>query len=244
MEPEFEKKYHSLEKELWWFVSRRNIIVRIVKKYKRNIKILEIGCASGQLISKLKRYNYKSVIGIDISKEAIKQCKNRNIENIICMDGSKLGFKNNEFDLIIASDILEHIYDDLHALNEWKRVLNKGGELILFVPAFNFLWSDHDILNKHFRRYNRRRLQILVEKCELKMIRISFWNFFLFFPIAIARWLKRIIKIKSDGDLFKINKFANIFFVIILMVENTYCKFFNLPLGLSLFIIARKQNLD
>jgi len=242
LEKEFEKKYHSFEKSHWWFVSRRDIIGRLIKKYDKNVKILEIGCSSGQLINRLNMAGYRKIIGIDISSEAINSCNNNDVRSVIQMQGSELGFKESEFDLIIASDILEHINNDFHTVREWKRVLKKSGDIITFVPAFSFLWSFHDIENKHFRRYNRRELLSLFKKNRLQIVRISYWNFFLFFPILVDRlFRKKIMKhSRSRSDLFEMNGIVNYFLSIMLMTENVFCSFFNLPVGLSLFIIAKK----
>jgi len=242
LDKEFEKKYHSLEKSYWWFVSRRDIIRKLIKKYDKSVKILEIGSSSGKLISSLNMAGYRKIIGIDISREAINSCIDNDISRIIQMEGSELGFKEGEFDLIIASDILEHINNDFHAISEWKRVLKTSGNIIAFVPAFSFLWSHHDIENKHFRRYNRGELLSLFRKNGLQVVRISYWNFTLFFPIFFNRVLKKAIRkdSQSRSDLYRMKGIVNSFLSVILMVENTFCKFFNLPLGLSLFMIAKK----
>lgn len=242
MEKRYEKKYHYLEQTHWWFVSRRNIICNLIEKYKKNIKILEIGCSGGELINVINKKGYKNVFGIDKSKDAIKLCIDKNMINIVLMDGIQLGFKDNEFDIIIVSDVLEHIDNDTTAVGEWMRVLKKSGNIINFVPAFNFLWSDHDIVNKHFRRYNKWALRSLFEKSRLRVIRISYWNFILFFPISLIRFLKIITmkSLRSEGQLYNTNKMLNRILSIILIYENFHLRFFNLPIGLSLFLIAEK----
>ena len=243
MEKEFEKKYHSLEKDHWWFISRRDCILRIIQRSEKKRKILEIGCSSGQLMDALNKAKLKDIIGIDISHEAIHLCKKNNIKNIVQMDGSKTGFKEGKFDLIIASDILEHLNDDYEAIIEWKRILKDDGEMLVFVPAFKMLWSDHDIFNKHIRRYNRREIKALFKKTGLKTVRVSYWNFFLFFPVFIKRAIvnKIIKRSKPKHDLFRTNKAINFFLCLLLAMENSYCRLFNLPIGLSLFIIAKKE---
>jgi len=242
MEREFEKKYHTLEKDHWWFISRRDAVKRIVNKYDKNIKLLEIGCSSGQLVDVLNRAEYSDITGIDISKEAVHLCKRRNMRDVIQMDGSKMGFKTEKFDLIIASDILEHMDDDFHAIREWRRVLKENGEIVAFVPAFKLLWGGHDVANKHFRRYNKRELISLFKENGFEVVRVSYWNFFLFFPILITRLIKRKITkfSKPKDELFRVNKIVNQFLVALLRAENIYCNFFNFPVGLSLFIIAKK----
>ena len=242
MEIAFEKKYHSLERNHWWFVSRRKMIAQIVCKYGKNTKILEVGCSSGQLMKMLEEAEYKNVIGIDMSKEAIRMCRTSGVRDVVRMDGSELGFKENSFDLLIASDVLEHIRDDSKAVFDWKRVLKKGGDIIAFVPAFKSLWSGHDVVNRHFRRYNKRELQALFKQNELSVKRTSYWNFVLFLPVSLRRIVENKIATssRSQDDLFRWSRMANFFLGLILKIENMWCRFFPLPFGLSLFVIARK----
>ena len=185
MEENYERAYHSLEGIHWWFVARRDIIIKIIesliKSHDKNIKILDIGCSGGQLLSSLYKKGFTNLWGIDISKNAIQHCIRKNLNNVYLMDCSELSFKNSEFDIIIASDVLEHVRDDEKAICEWQRVLKKDGFIICFVPAFPFLWSYHDIVNKHFRRYTSKNLSSLFNKNEFKIIRLSYWNILLFF---------------------------------------------------------------
>ena len=73
------------------------------------------------------------------------------------MDAAKLEFEDKKFDVIIASDVLEHINLDVEALKEWKRVLKPNGHMILFVPAKKVLWSNNDVYSQHFRRYEKKQ---------------------------------------------------------------------------------------
>jgi ubiquinone/menaquinone biosynthesis C-methylase UbiE len=218
------------------------MIAQIVRRYGKNIKILEIGCSSGQLMKMLEKAEYKNVIGIDMSEEAIRTCRTNGVRNVVRMDGSELGFKENSFDLLIASDVLEHISDDSKAVSDWRRVLKKGGDIIAFVPAFKSLWSGHDVVNRHCRRYNKRELQALFRQNELSVKRTSYWNFVLFLPVSLRRLVenKMAKPSRSQDDLFRMSWVANFFLGLILKVENRWCRFFALPFGLSLFVIARK----
>ena len=128
MEPIFESKYHLLEKNHWWFVSRRDIIFTLLEQLKvgKEKKILDIGCSGGILIESLRDQGYINIHGIDISEKAIDVCKTRGINTVLVSPGEATNFSDNEFDVIIASDILEHIEDDNKALNEWYRILKPG----------------------------------------------------------------------------------------------------------------------
>ena len=152
MKIDFEKRYHLVEEKHWWFVGRREIIIKLIKKIflqRQNIKILEIGCSSGPLLKLLVSQGYSQVVGIDNSKEAIRLCKERGFKKVYLKDGAKPSFKSEQFDVVIASDVLEHIQDDKRAIKGWQRILKKGGFIICFVPALKYLWSKHDEDNKH-----------------------------------------------------------------------------------------------
>ena len=245
MDKSYEKKYHKLEEKNWWFISRRNFISQLMKKIgiDQNAKVLEIGCSGGPLIEFLGNTGYSDITGIDLSKDAIDLCKKRGIKKVRVMDGAKTLFRENEFDLIIASDILEHIKDDDSALCEWYRLLKPKGELIVFVPAFNFLWSGHDEVNKHFRRYNKPSLISKMKKAQFKLQKVSYWNFFLFFPTYLLRTFQHsLLKKKSESkdQLFELNPLINRILITLLKFENFLLKYFNFPIGVSIFVVGRK----
>lgn len=240
-----ELKYHELEENTWWFVSRRNIILKLIKKLnlKKDAKILDIGCSGGPLIKLLSQNGFIEVYGIDISSEAIGLCKERGIENVAVMDGTKTQFNDNEFDLIISSDTLEHIENDIDALSEWRRILKPNGSLIIFVPVFNFLWSSHDEIFQHFRRYSKPAFLEKLKNSGFKIIRNSYWNFCLFFPTSLMRILQRLHFLKkSKGSLlYKLNPWLDRCLVILLSIENNFLDFFNFPVGASIFAVCKTK---
>jgi SAM-dependent methyltransferase len=245
MKVDFEKKYHFLEEKHWWFVSRRAIILALVKKYYHNrkrTKILEIGCSGGPLLNILVSHGYSRICGIDISKKAVQLCKARGFKDVFLMDGAKPLFDSEEFDLIIASDVLEHIHDDEKAVREWKRVLKKEGGIICFVPALKALWSKHDEDNEHWRRYTKKDLEDVFKKNDFKIIRSSFWNIALFLPTLFYRFLTTsLLKGSSTVQLKKSNYALNYFLSKLLSIENFFLKIgANYPIGISVFVIAKK----
>ena len=131
MKKSYESKYHNLEMVYWWFEGRRDIIFKLLHLENKNSKILEVGCSGGPLLNYLKQKNFNNLYGMDISLDAVNLCKKRGIKNVLVGDGSKTGFKDNSFDIIIASDILEHIKNDSLALLEWNRILKNKGKLNL-----------------------------------------------------------------------------------------------------------------
>jgi SAM-dependent methyltransferase len=245
MKSAFEKKYHLLEEKHWWFVGRREIILALAGKYyhgRKKIKILEIGCSGGPLLEILSSHGYSDVVGIDNSKKAILLCKERGFKNVFLMNGVKPHFKDEEFDLIIASDVLEHILDDDNAVKEWKRNLKREGIIICFVPAFRALWSKHDEDNKHCRRYTKRELQNIFAKNDFSILKASYWNIILFFPTLFYRLLMRSFLKRYSGDqLKKSNYVLNHLLSKLLSIENFFLKIgLSYPIGISVFVVAKK----
>ena len=166
MKKDYEAQYHLLEEDHYWFRGRRHVVHELVLKANRDpeCRILEIGCSGGPLIQQLHGDGYRHVTGIDISAEGIEQCRRRGLADTHVMDAQEMSFADGSFDVVTASDVLEHLADAPRAIREWRRLLKPGGTLIVFVPAFQFLWTEHDEANKHFRRYHRQELSQLLAR--------------------------------------------------------------------------------
>ena len=154
-------------------------------------------------------------------------------------------FDNNHFDLVCAFDVIEHVADDLKAMSEMKRVSKQNGVLFITVPAFMFLWSHHDDVNHHYRRYTLSQLKLLSSSNKLKVEFNSYFNFFLFFPIAFYRLsISRIFKTrKGAGSDFEINsksRFLNDIFFKIFKFEEKIITRSKLPVGVSIISVLRK----
>ena len=124
-----------------------------------------------------------------------------------------------------------------------KNLLNENGKLIVFVPAFMSLWSLHDEVNMHFRRYTKKELVEKLDNAGFSIEKSSYWNFILFFPILIFRKVQKFrIKPenKSDGDL-KSNRILNFLFYHLLNIENKLLKLINFPFGISVFCISSQK---
>ena len=244
MHKEFEANYHSTEENHFWFRARRQFIIQLLKNYPRDNRILDIGCSSGILLSDLIKngFNPSEMYGIDISQQAIDNCKKNGIVNAFVMDAQNINLSKS-FDIIIASDSLEHLKNDEKALQSWYNLLKPDGILYVFVPAYRFLWSHHDDINKHYRRYTRSNLRDKLNNSDFKIVKSGYWNFVLFLPIMIMRLLGKLIpskKSNTTGDLQKLSRLNRIFFQI-LCLENKILKHLNFPFGLSAFCIARKK---
>ena len=159
---------------------------------------------------------------------------------MFCNDAAKLCFKDKTFDCVIVLDVLEHLDNDKDAYREALRVLKRNSYLIISVPAMKFLFGPHDRRLKHRRRYSRKMLKDLINDSNLKIIKFTYWNSFLFLPIALIRLYKKMFNIKKS-DLTEFNKNINFVLTKTLIFENKLIKKgFKFPFGLSLVVVLKK----
>lgn len=247
MDKIYEKQYHQLERTHFWFVSRRRKVLSLMtidpeKSY------LDIGCSSGFLLTELleKGAAKDHVFGVDISDEALAACREKGLSKVYKMDAARIDLPANSFDYIIASDCLEHLQDDREALLNWQKLLKPGGRLILFVPAFMFLWSPHDVVNHHFRRYTGGELVRKVKDAQFTVARQGYWNFTLFLPIFMYRvirkiWQKLGRQESPNADLKPAHPLVNRFLSGVLNLENLLTRYIRFPFGISFYCIAGKK---
>jgi len=242
MEAQFEDTYHQIETEHFWFKSRRRYIRQLLKDTPKDAKILDIGCSSGILLNELVEDGFKkdNLYGIDVSEKAIANCKSNGIKHAFVMDAQDITLNHN-FDVIIASDCLEHLRDDEKALKNWYNLLEETGSLYVFVPAFMSLWSHHDEVNLHYRRYTLSQLKQKLQRTGFEVLKSSYWNFFLFIPVWIFRQIGKLQKTqKATGDLDGVPA-ANSLLLGIISLENRLLRWVSFPFGVSTFCIVKKR---
>lgn len=232
MKQNYEKIYRLYEKEWWWFVGRHDLISKLLADTP-NAKILEIGCSSGTNSDILASQTY---YGIDISKDAIKS--GDRAKNLIIGTAETLPFPDQSFDIILLLDVIEHLETEATALLEAHRVLKSNGTALVLVPAFELLWDAHDDLNEHKRRYTKTMLAKALK--SFSAIKFTYWNFFLFFPIALMKLLKK--NISTNSDFMELPKTLDSILLAILKLENKLIyKGIYFPIGITLLCICRKK---
>jgi len=245
MEIRYASKYHRLEESHWWFLGRRDIIYRLMKDHRRDAEILDIGCSGCALLGFLRKRGFTRLQGIDISEDAIDICKQKGISSVHIAHAEKTEFTDQRFDILIASDILEHVKEEDKALSEWHRILKKNGTLIIFVPAFQFLWSRHDEVNLHYRRYVQSVLIEILQKNGFRIERSSYWNFILCLPVSLLRLVRKYLvgnRERSGDHLHETSPLINKLLEYLLKFENRALSTgMNFALGMSVFAIARKE---
>lgn len=243
MKLELYDTYRKVEASHWWFVVRRGIISDLISEYKINFKskILDVGCNYGYFVGELQKQGFRESFGTDISKEAIDYGKKEMINNLSISFADKLIFPDNNFDLTMALDVIEHIENDQIAIKEIARVTKQGGHFFVMVPAYMFLWSLQDDVAKHYRRYSKKTLAESMENSGFEIIRMTYFNSFLFLPIVLIRKIERFTKTNRSSDFDLNNRFTNIILKIIFGLERPLLKLINFPFGVSILMVAKKK---
>ena len=200
MDQKFYQEYYKLEREGWWFKARLSILENYCQAIitKPDIKILNVGAATGATSEMLSKYG--KVTSLEYDKFCCKFLKEKTGIEAINASLTELPLENNSYDMICAFDVIEHIEDDNKAVEEIYRVLKPKGKYFITVPAFQSLWSNHDLVNHHFRRYKKKLLNKLIENTNLKINHSTYFNFWLFIPIYITRFILNNTPIKKDSN--------------------------------------------
>jgi SAM-dependent methyltransferase len=234
---------YSLESFYWWFVARRRLLDWVLGRLSRELRrpvIFDAGCGTGINYSVLAKYG--ETISSDSSEEALRFSRERGVEGLVRCRVEGLPFGADTFDLITALDMLEHIDDDLGALAELRRVAKKGGRLVITVPAYGFLWSEHDEALHHRRRYAASELRNKLTRAGFEVERVSYYITLLFFPILFARFAQSVFKksVYPKTSHILLPAWLNSLLIVILDLERFLLRWINLPFGVSLVCLARK----
>jgi SAM-dependent methyltransferase len=191
VEEQVYQELYELEDEHWWFRGRRAVIRALLDRapLPERPRILDAGCGTGRNLVELGALG--DARGVDPSPDAIAFCRRRGLGAVTEAGIESLPFPDGSFDLVVATDVIEHIEDDAGALAELGRVAAGGGFLLLTVPAYMWLWSQHDDSHHHRRRYTLRMLRDRVQAAGWRPTAESYFNTTLLGPIAAVRTLTR-----------------------------------------------------
>lgn len=188
----YEAELFKLEDAHWWYRGRRRVLSALIEVDRTGPfgRILDVGCGTGRNLQELRRYG--DVVGVEPSAAAVSFARASELP-VQQAEAEALPFDDATFDFITALDVIEHIEDDRGALREMRRVLAPAGSAIITVPAYQWLWSAHDDMNLHKRRYTATLLRDRAESAGWAVVRLTYFNSLLLPPIALHRRLQSVI---------------------------------------------------
>lgn len=245
MDASLYEAHDRLEDTHWWFEGRRQVIARVLEKrlhVKEGRRILDVGCGTGGMFPLLARFG--EVEGAEYSPDARERAARRfpGVKVSPCVLPADL--PQGQWDLLTAFDVLEHVDEPVGALFAMRERLAPSGQVVVTVPALQALWSRHDELNHHKRRYTRGQLEEQLRGAGLTVRYASYFNTLLFPAVAGVRALHKLApgRFSDEGsDLAEVPAPLNLALTALFTLESRVLPRLSLPVGVSLIAVADRD---
>ena len=228
----------ALDQTHWWYVARRRILSDVVGriiKPPKDARILEIGCGTGHNFGMLGAFGTVDALEVDA---AARQIASERLGRPV--GSSSLpeldGIADASYDLIALLDVLEHVAADTASLTAIRAKLKPGGRILLTVPANQWMWSAHDTVHHHFRRYSGTDLKRVIGGAGLRTDLLTHFNTILFPLAAMVRLLGKITGREELDDAQPIAP-LNAAFTWIFGIERRLVGRVPMPFGVSLVAV-------
>ena len=242
MEPGVYDEEARVEADHWWFVGRRRLFQREIASIaiSRDAPALDAGTGAGANLRLLRSLGFTAISGLDSSPIARRYCAEKGFPGVSLGDIQKMPFADAAFDLVLATDVIEHVADDDAAIRELHRVLRPGGRALITVPTFMALWGFQDEVAQHKRRYRLGELLTKLRAAGFEIGPHYYFNFILLVPILIARRLMRWIKPSISSENQINNRLLNRILSAIFRADVFMAPWLRMPFGVSALVVARR----
>jgi len=223
----------------WWYTARRDILADFLAReghLPRDARILEIGCGTGHNLPMLAAFGTVDAIEIDPAAREIASARLGKPVGAAPLP-DLTGVERGSYDLVAVLDVVEHIADDVAALKAMAACLKPGGKILITVPAHQWMWSAHDVVNHHHRRYSKASLAAAIRAAGLEPRKLGYFNSLLF-PLAAASRLAGRLTGKDDSDDSPPPRLLNALFEAIFRLERHLVGRVPLSPGVSIITLA------
>jgi SAM-dependent methyltransferase len=223
----------------WWFRGRLAVILAALRRAlpPRRVRLLELGCGSGNVLASLSEFG--EAVGMDAHSDLVAAGRAAGLDVRAGHLPDDLGVTPGWADVVLLLDVIEHVDDDLATLRAARTRVGEGGLLVLTVPAYPWLWSGHDEILGHRRRYTAAGLRAAVERAGFTVLRVSYFNTLLFPLLLAARAAKRL-RGDRGHDLRHPAAPINWLLERVFAFERHLVPRVRLPFGSSLLLIGRR----
>lgn len=233
----------ALEDHHWWFEARRQILKTVLDGLRLDADqsaICEIGCGTGGNLNLLASYGM--LYGCEPESVALTYAQARGV-GTLAQGGlpDALPFGQQQFDLVAMWDVLEHVEADAASLRAVYERLKPGGALVLTVPAYMFLWSHHDVVNHHKRRYTKRELVGKMNQAGFVISHATYFNTLLFPVVAAVRLMHNAFR-RKGSDLTMPSARLNRMLLRVFASERRWVAKRRFPFGVSILVVAHRSD--
>jgi dolichyl-phosphate beta-glucosyltransferase len=231
---------YEMENYHWWFVSRRNLVVHLIKALRfSSPAILDVGSGTGGNLLELSKLG--QTFGVDIAQQAVEFCRKRGLSNVVQSPVEHITYGDKSFDIITCLDLLEHVSNPVQVLAALRRLLKDGGRMVITVPAFRVLWSQHDDALCHLRRYEKDSLLRDLNEAGWNVETMNYFFLASFLVVAPIRIMRRLLfsryRLMSDTTTLP-PKPINEFLKLVCKAEIKLADRCQVPFGTTLYAIV------
>jgi SAM-dependent methyltransferase len=239
MDPAYVAVHMEEDRSHWWFRGRLAVILATLRRAlpPRRVRLLELGCGTGNVLAALAEFG--EAVGMDAHAELTAAGRATGLDVRVGHLPDDLGVAPGWAEVVLLLDVIEHVDDDVETLSAARRAVGDGGLLVVTVPAYRWLWSGHDEVLGHRRRYTAGELRAAVERAGFRVLRVSYFNTLLFPLLAAVRAWKRV-RGDRGHDLRRPAAPINWLLERVFAFERHLVPLVALPFGASLLLIGRR----
>jgi SAM-dependent methyltransferase len=243
MQAEEYRRLREQEERYWWHVGRRAVLAELLRKGVRpdvTRRGVDVGCGTGSNFALLSPYG--RFYGTEVSLAACTSAQERPPRPVVLARGEALPFASASLGIVTMFDVLEHVAAEDAFLGEVLRVLRPEGLLVVSVPAYMALWSEHDVSLHHHRRYVRSTLSASLERNGFRPLRVSHAMASILLPVAVVRGMGRMFPRRRPPRSSYVPTPAplNALLVGLLRLEAAWLAHADLPFGTTVLALAQK----
>jgi SAM-dependent methyltransferase len=241
MDPAYAAVHAEEDRAHWWFLGRRAVILAEMARRlpAGRARMAELGCGSGGMLEALSRFG--TAVGVETDATLRARAQERGLDVRAGALPDAIPLHPGRWDAVCLFDVLEHVDDEAGALAACRRLLVPGGRLFVTVPAYAWLWSRHDELLGHRRRYTARALRQVAERAGFTVERLTYFNTILAPPIMAVRIVRAALR-RPGHDLDRPAPWLNRALAACFSAEAGLLRWTSPPFGISILLVARRAD--
>jgi len=241
MDPAYAAVHAEEDRAHWWFIGRRAVILAEMARRlpAGRARMAELGCGSGGMLEALSRFG--TAVGVETDAALRARAQERGLDVRAGALPDAIPLHPGRWDAVCLFDVLEHVDDEAGALAACRRLLVPGGRLFVTVPAYAWLWSRHDELLGHRRRYTARALRQVAERAGFTVERLTYFNTILAPPIMAVRIVRAALR-RPGHDLDRPAPWLNRALAACFSAEARLLRWTSPPFGISILLVARRAD--